>query len=309
MKKSSVPAPSTSFNFVKNVPTFVPEKSELFVRHGAFAQILKVINSSIFYPIYITGATGSGKSECVIQACAEKKRECIRLNCTKNTGEEDFIGMYTLVDGTFVWEDGPVLMAMRRGAILLLDEIDVVSPEKAFSLQAVLEGRHVFVKKLGITVYPAPGFNIIATGNTKGRGEFDGRYVGTQIQNAAFLDRFAITLEHTFPSKNIETKILNKIYQSLPFASQDSEFIKKLVQWADLIRESFKAGGCEEVISTRRLINIIKAYLIFENKVKAIEYCINTFNEETRTALMSFYSSIDDTVDIHAEDQLTYEEQ
>jgi MoxR-like ATPase len=277
--------------------SFVPAKSSLFVKWGLFTHINKVISSQMFYPVFITGMTGIGKSEMVIQACAEKKRELIRINCTKNTGEEDFMGMYTLKEGSFVWEYGPVALAMKRGAIVLLDEIDTVSPEKAFSLQSVLEGKPVYLKKKNEMIHPQPGFNIIATANTKGRGAFDGRYVGTQIQNAAFLDRFAITMEQTYPTKSVETKILTKVYEQQNFENGiDKDFIARLVHWAYLIRESFKAGGCEEVISTRRLINIIKAYKIFEDKGKAVEYCINTFDDENKNAFMAFYSSIDDEV-------------
>ena len=263
----------------------IPQKDDSFVRFGNFADIKKVIQSGVFYPTFITGLSGNGKTFSVEQACAQLGRELIRVNITIETDEDDLIGGFRLVDGNTVWHNGPVIEALERGAILLLDEIDLAS-NKILCLQSILEGKGVFLKKIGRWVSPASGFNVIATANTKGKGSDDGRFIGTNVLNEAFLERFPITFEQEYPTAAIETKILSKL-------SDDAEFCKRLADWADIIRKTFYDGGIEEIISTRRLVHIIKAYNIFGDKAKAISVCVNRFDDETKQAFLELYDKVD----------------
>ena len=223
------------------------------------------------------------------QACAQLNRELIRVNITIETDEDDLIGGFRLVDGSTVWHNGPVTEALERGAVLLLDEIDLAS-NKILCLQSILEGTGVFLKKIGKFVRPAKGFTVVATANTKGKGSEDGRFIGTNILNEAFLERFPITFEQSYPSVSIETKILNKI-------CSDKEFCKNLADWADIIRKTFFDGGIDEVISTRRLVHIIKAYKIFGKKEKAIAFCLNRFDDETKQSFQELYDKVDADVE------------
>ena len=263
----------------------IPQKDDSFVRFGNFADIKKVIQSGVFYPTFITGLSGNGKTFSVEQACAQLGRELIRVNITIETDEDDLIGGFRLVDGNTVWHNGPVIEALERGAVLLLDEIDLAS-NKILCLQSILEGKGVFLKKVGRWVSPASGFNVIATANTKGKGSDDGRFIGTNVLNEAFLERFPITFEQEYPTAAIETKILSKL-------SDDAEFCKRLADWADIIRKTFYDGGIEEIISTRRLVHIIKAYNIFGDKAKAISVCVNRFDDETKQAFLELYDKVD----------------
>lgn len=269
----------------------VPPKDNNFVSFGNFSDVKKVISSKIFYPVFITGMSGNGKTFCVEQACAQLKRELVRVNITIETDEDDLIGGFRLVDGNTVWHNGPVIEALERGAVLLLDEIDLAS-NKILCLQSILEGKGVFLKKTGRYVNPAPGFTVIATANTKGKGSDDGRFIGTNVLNEAFLERFALTFEQEYPSISIETKILNNLSESL--SCKDEGFNTKLATWADIIRKTFKDGGVDEIISTRRLTHIVRAYSIFGKKMKAIESCINRFDDETKESFMSLYEKIDE---------------
>ena len=272
----------------------VPEKDDTFVQFGNFGDIKKVISSRLFYPAFITGLSGNGKTFGVEQACSQLGREIIRVNITIETDEDDLIGGFRLVDGETVWHNGPVVEAMQRGAILLLDEIDLAS-NKIMCLQSILEGNGVFLKKIGKQIKPAAGFNVIATANTKGKGSDDGRFIGTNVLNEAFLERFPITFEQAYPTVAIETKILTKVAESLniPMVSEHTDFIKHLTDWADIIRKTFNDGGVDEVISTRRLVHIIKAYSIFGKKDKAIKVCLNRFDDETKETFVELYDKID----------------
>ena len=272
----------------------VPEKDDTFVQFGNFGDIKKVISSRLFYPAFITGLSGNGKTFGVEQACSQLGREIIRVNITIETDEDDLIGGFRLVDGETVWHNGPVVEAMQRGAILLLDEIDLAS-NKIMCLQSILEGNGVFLKKIGKQIKPAAGFNVIATANTKGKGSDDGRFIGTNVLNEAFLERFPITFEQAYPTVAIETKILTKVAESLsiPMVSEHTNFIKHLTDWADIIRKTFNDGGVDEVISTRRLVHIIKAYSIFGKKDKAIKVCLNRFDDETKETFVELYDKID----------------
>jgi len=263
----------------------IPQKDDSFVKFGNFADIKKVIQSGVFYPTFITGLSGNGKTFSVEQACAQTGRELIRVNITIETDEDDLIGGFRLVDGNTVWHNGPVIEALQRGAILLLDEIDLAS-NKILCLQSILEGKGVFLKKIGRWVSPASGFNVIATANTKGKGSDDGRFIGTNVLNEAFLERFPITFEQEYPTANIETRILNKI-------CADETFCKRLADWADIIRKTFYDGGIEEIISTRRLVHIVKAFNIFGDKAKAISVCVNRFDDETKQAFLELYDKVD----------------
>jgi hypothetical protein len=269
----------------------IPDKDTTFVKFGNFNDIKKIIQSRLFYPTFITGLSGNGKTFSVEQACAQLGRELIRVNITIETDADDLLGGFRLVNGETAWHNGPVIEALERGAILLLDEIDLAS-NKILCLQSVLEGKGVFLKKIGRFVRPAAGFNVVATANTKGKGSDDGRFIGTNVLNAAFLDRFAITLEQDYPSSSIEQKILQAISTSIGL--QDTEdFIKKLCDWSDVIRKTFYDGGVDEIISTRRLVHILKAYSIFDSKEKSIRYSISGFDDETKQAFIELYDKVD----------------
>ena len=268
----------------------IPTKDDTFVKFGNFNDIKKIIESRLFYPTFITGLSGNGKTFSVEQACAQLKRELIRVNITIETDEDDLIGGFRLVDGNTVWHNGPVVEALERGAVLLLDEIDLAS-NKILCLQSVLEGKGVFLKKIGRFVKPASGFNVVATANTKGKGSDDGRFIGTNVLNEAFLERFPVTFEQSYPVPATEQKILSAVASSLNI--DDSDFCKRLVDWADIIRKTFYDGGIEEIISTRRLVHIIRAYSIFGDKAKAIQVCVNRFDDETKQAFLELYDKVD----------------
>jgi len=268
----------------------IPEKDDSFVKFGNFGDIKKIIQSRLFYPAFITGLSGNGKTFSVEQACAQLGRELIRVNITIETDEDDLIGGFRLVNGETVWHNGPVVEALQRGSILLLDEIDLAS-NKILCLQSILEGNGVFLKKIGKFIRPSAGFNVIATANTKGKGSDDGRFIGTNVLNEAFLERFPVTFEQEYPSPTNEIKILTNVAHDLNMVAPD--FCKRLVDWADIIRKTFYDGGIEEIISTRRLVHIIRAYSIFANKAKAIEVCVNRFDDETKQAFMELYDKVD----------------
>ena len=271
----------------------VPEIDSSFVKFGNFADIKNIIKSKLFYPTFITGLSGNGKTFGVEQACAQLKREIVRVNITIETDEDDLIGGFRLVNGETVWHNGPVIEALERGAILLLDEIDLAS-NKILCLQSILEGTGVFLKKIGRTVRPAAGFNVIATANTKGKGSDDGRFIGTNVLNEAFLERFPVTFEQEYPSASIEKKILAS-------DCSDDKFVSHLVDWAGIIRKTFYDGGIDELISTRRLVHIIRAYGIFNDKAKAIKVCLNRFDDETKQSFMELYDKVDAEIDISDE--------
>ena len=268
----------------------IPSKDDTFVKFGNFTDIKKIIQSNLFYPTFITGLSGNGKTFLVEQACAQLKKELIRVNITIETDEDDLIGGFRLVNGETVWHNGPVIEALERGAVLLLDEVDLAS-NKILCLQSILEGKGVFLKKIGKFVQPKSGFNVIATANTKGKGSDDGRFIGTNVLNEAFLERFCVTFEQSYPTPATEQKILEGI--SLDLGVEDKAFCKHLVDWADIIRKTFYDGGIEEIISTRRLVHIIRAYSIFGDKSKAIQVCINRFDEETKASFLELYDKVD----------------
>ena len=280
----------------------VPMQDETFVKFGPFADVKKIIQSKLFYPTFITGLSGNGKTFSVEQACAQLNRELIRVNITIETDEDDLIGGFRLVDGNTVWHNGPVIESLERGAVLLLDEIDLAS-NKILCLQSILEGKGVFLKKIGKWVKPAAGFNIIATANTKGKGSEDGRFIGTNVLNEAFLERFPVTFEQSYPHIKIEEKMLR--LHSASVGVHDDGFIKKLVDWADIIRRTFYDGGIEEIVSTRRLVHIIRAYSIFKDKAKAIQNCVNRFDDETKQSFMELYDKVDADVDFDKESDET----
>jgi len=278
------------------VGNIVPEKDPVFVPWGYFKDIKKIVSSKTFYPIFVTGLSGNGKTMNVTQACAATNRECIRVNITIETDEDDLLGGYRLQDGQTVWQNGPVIEAMERGALLLLDEIDLAS-SKIMCLQPILEGNGVFLKKINRFVKPAKGFNVIATANTKGQGSEDGKFIGTNILNEAFLERFPITIEQAYPTNKIENKILLNV-MSEKGMTVTPEFATSLVTWADIIRKTFYEGGVDELISTRRLVHIVEAFSIFKNKMKAIEMCTNRFDLDTKTSFLDLYTKIDGGEDV-----------
>jgi hypothetical protein len=301
-----------SFNNVSVLPevhqNLIPDKDDTFVKFGNFNDIKKIIQSRLFYPTFITGLSGNGKTFSVEQVCAQLKRELIRVNITIETDEDDLIGGFRLVNGETAWHNGPVIEALERGAILLLDEIDLAS-NKILCLQSVLEGKGVFLKKIGKFVKPAAGFNVFATANTKGKGSDDGRFIGTNVLNEAFLERFPVTLEQSYPAPSVEQKILEGVGIDLQLTMDvdDHNFCKRLVDWADIIRKTFYDGGIEEIISTRRLVHILRAYSIFNDKAKAIQICVNRFDDETKTAFLELYDKVDADFVMPSQSELTVE--
>lgn len=266
----------------------IPTKHPDYVPFGFYKDLSNIVKSNQFYPVFITGLSGNGKTLMVEQVCAELKRECIRVNISIETDESDLLGGPTLVNGNVVNRDGPVITAMKRGAILLIDEVDRGS-NKLMCLQGILEGKPYFNKKNGELVHPASGFNVIATANTKGKGSEEGRYL-SQILDDAFLERFPITVEQEYPDAKTEKKILTPLIA-------DAEFVENLCQWADVVRKSFEQGAVDEIISTRRLVHIAQAFKLFGDKMKAIELCVSRFDTETKTAFLDLYSKVDAKVE------------
>ena len=268
----------------------VPGKDKDFVNFGNFGDVKNIITSKKFYPVFITGLSGNGKTLAVTQACAVAKREMIRVNVTIETDEDDLLGGYRLRDGQTVWQNGPVIEAMERGAVLLLDEIDLAS-NKIMCLQPILEGSGIYVKKTNKWVRPKYGFNVIATANTKGQGSEDGKFIGTNVLNEAFLERFPVTFEQEYPTARVEEKIVSTKLKSTGKA--DQKFAHNLVTWADVIRRTYFDGGVDEIISTRRLVHIAEAYGIFKNKMKAITVCTNRFDDDVKNSFVDLYSKVD----------------
>ena len=271
----------------------VPIRDKNFVSFGNYPDVKNIISSNRFYPVFITGLSGNGKTLAVTQACAELKKELIRVNITIETDEDDLLGGYRLKDGQTVFQNGPVIEAMERGAVLLLDEIDLAS-NKIMCLQPILEGSGVFVKKINKWVRPKEGFNVIATANTKGQGSEDGKFIGTNVLNEAFLERFPVTFEQKYPTTATEKKILVNTLKS--YGKSDVIFVDKLVTWADVIRKTYFDGGVDEIISTRRLVHIAQAYAIFGNKMKSIEMCTNRFDDDTKNSFVELYTKVDSGV-------------
>ena len=283
------------------IENLIPNKLDTYVPFGFYSDLSKILKSQIFYPTFISGLSGNGKTTMVEQVCAKLKREAIRVNISVETDEDDLIGGNTLVDGNVVYREGPVLTAMKRGAVLILDEIDR-GTNKLMCLQAILEGKPYFNKKTGDTITPAPGFNIIATANTKGRGSDDGKFISSQILDEAFLERFAITVEQEYPTAAVEKKIvLNMMERD---GNVDEKFADHLVTWATVIRKTFADGAIEDLISTRRLEHIVKAFAVFNNREKAIELCINRFDEETKSAFMDLYTKVDPEAEAPREENI-----
>jgi len=281
------------------VPTgemsLIPEKAQGYVPFGHFSDLRSIIKSRKFYPVYVTGLSGNGKTMMAEQICAAEKREFVRANITIETDEDDLLGGFRLVEGQTVFQPGPVTIAMERGALLLLDEVDLGS-NKLMCLQPVLEGKPIYLKKVNKVIHPAPGFNIIATANTKGKGSDDGRFIGTNVMNEAFLERFAITMEQEYPSQATEKKILNNVLSASNI--EDTDFTERLTLWADSIRKAFYDGAVADIISTRRLVNICEAYVIFgQNRLKALDLCLSRFDTDTKSAFIDLYEKLDETVD------------
>ena len=300
MKTEEVSMASNVIEFPKNVTeSYVPAKVSNYVKFGHYGDVKTIKKSGKFYPVFITGLSGNGKTMMIEQVHADLKKELFRVNITIETDEDDLIGHYALLDGRTVWQDGPVVLAMERGATLLLDEVDLAS-NKIMCLQPVLEGNPLLIKKEGRIVRPKAGFTVMATANTKGKGSEDGRFIGTNILNEAFLERFPITVEQEYPSVSVEKKIINKLMTSL--SCLDEEYAGKLVDWADLIRKTFYDGGCDEIIATRRLVHIVQAFSIFKDRMKAIAMCVARFDDQTKETFMDLYSKLDDKVSMPSEE-------
>ena len=276
----------------------VPNRFAEFVPWGHFKDIKSILKSKSFYPIFITGLSGNGKTLNVTQAAAELNRELIRVNITIETDEDDLLGGYRLRDGDTVWQNGPVIEAMERGAVLLLDEIDLAS-NKIMCLQPILEGNGIYVKKINKFVAPKDGFTVVATANTKGQGSESGKFIGTNVLNEAFLERFPITVEQSYPTVKIENKILQNVLKTKDLVNKTAEeFTKNLVTWADVIRKTYYDGGIDEIVSTRRLVHIVEAYSIFKDKMKSIEMCTNRFDDDTKASFLDLYTKVDAGEDV-----------
>lgn len=273
----------------------VPSRDKSYVSWGFFKDVKQVVDSKAFYPIFIAGLSGNGKTMMVEQACAQTKRKYVRVNITEETDEDDLIGGFRLVNGETVWCDGPIPQAMKQGAICLIDEIDRGS-NKLMCLQAVLEGKSLYIKKTGAVVNPELGFNVIATANTKGRGSDDGRFTGARILDEAFLERFIATLDQPYPTLAVEKKIVLNAMES--YGNLDGEFAEKLVTWADIIRTTYLDGGIDDIISTRRLVHIARTFGIFNDRKRAIELCISRFDEDTRVAFLDLYTKVDSKANV-----------
>ena len=275
--------------------SLIPMRDPNYVPFGNYKDLQTIIKSGMFYPSYITGPTGNGKSTSIEQICANTNKPLIRVNLNTMTDEDQLIGSKTLVDGNVEIVEGPIVIAMRYGIPLLLDEIDAGGANTLLCLQPILEGKPFYFKLKNEMITPAKGFNIFATANTKGKGSDDGRFIGTNVLNEAFLERFPVTFEQAYPSVKTEFKILQGLAATLNI--KDDEFCQRLVDWGDIIRKTFYDGGIEEIISTRRLVHIIRAYAIFKNKAKAIEVCVNRFDDETKQAFMELYDKVDADVE------------
>lgn len=275
----------------------IPEKDKHYVAFGDFSDVERVIKSRSFFPIFISGLSGNGKTFMVEQACARGKQKMIRIQLSRETDEDDLMGGFRLINGETKFIKGPVVRAMELGALLLLDEADRADPGKIMCLQGVLEGKPYFVKKTGEVIYPKEGFNVIVTANTKGKGSDDGRYISVSILDDAWLERFPITLEQKYPIASVERKILNSyMSDDRQIGEEDKKFIEMLISWAEVIRKTFDENAIDEVISTRRLVHIVKTYQLFGDRMRAINLCINRFDEETKTAFLNLYAKIDETV-------------
>jgi len=288
--QDSQPAVLQMAKLKSSIVNLVPKKDPQYVAWGHFKDIKSILESKIFYPIFVTGLSGNGKTSMIREVCAKLKRDMVRVNITVETDEDDLLGGFRLVNGETVWQDGPLVVAMKTGAVALIDEVDLAS-HKIMCLQPIMEGQPIYLKKINEVVYPADGFNIVATANTKGKGSSDGRFMGTNILNEAFLDRFAATFYQEYPTVQSETKILKKQF-ALKEMNED-DFVDKLVKWADVIRRSFKEGAVDEIITTRRLIDIVKTHSIFNNKMKAITLCLERFDDETKESFADLYTKVD----------------
>jgi MoxR-like ATPase len=273
-----------------NTESLIPKKDSNFVPFGSYSDLEVIIKSGIFYPAYISGPTGNGKSTMVEQICAKYKKPLIRVNLNMMTDEEQLIGSKTLENGNVEIVEGPVLIAMRTGTLLLLDEIDAGSANTLLCLQPILEGKPYYFKLKNEMIVPAPGFNVIATANTKGKGSDDGRYIGTNVLNEAFLERFAVTFEQEYPAAKVEVKIIKNLMET--YSCIDEEFAETLVKWADAIRRTFEDGGVDETITTRRMIHIVRAFAIFKNREKAVQLCCNRFDAATKAAFIDLYDKV-----------------
>ena len=301
-----VAAATASVNLLDEQVKIIPEKMSNYVPFGHFKDVKNIIKSKIFFPVFVTGLSGNGKTLMIEQVCAQLKRELYRVNITIETDEDDLMGGHSLENGNIIFREGPVVKAMRKGAVLLLDEVDLGS-NKLMCLQSVLEGKGYLIKKTGEWVTPKAGFTILATANTKGQGSEDGKFIGTQIMNEAMLERFAITMQQEYPPVKTELKILEKEMELT--GEVDSEFTKKLVDWADIIRKTYYEGGIDDVITTRRLVHIVNAFRMFKDRLKSIEMCISRFDIETRNSILDLYSKIDAGVNLNEETEVSDSEE
>jgi hypothetical protein len=287
-------------NRIANVTTdlevedLIPTQYKNYVPFGNFDDVLSIVQSNTFFPVFITGQSGNGKTMSIEQACAKAKRKFVCVSMTPDTDEGDLLGNYVLINGQMEWRDGPVTVAARQGAVLCIDEIDY-GAQNLSCLQRVLEGKPFLLKKKNELVTPAPGFTVFATANTKGKGSEDGRYMFTNVLNEAFLERFPNTMEQDWPPAKIEEKIIGKELDAV--GRSDASFAKNLVTWANAIRTTFADGGCDEVISTRRLVHIVKTFGIYNDKKKAIEYCLNRFDADTKATFFDLYTKVDAGID------------
>ena len=296
-----VAAATEKVNIIDDNVKIIPEKMSNYVPFGHFKDVKNIIKSKIFFPVFVTGLSGNGKTLMIEQTCAQLKRELFRVNITIETDEDDLMGGHTLQNGNIIFREGPVIKAMRKGAVLLLDEVDLGS-NKLMCLQSVLEGKGYLIKKTGEWVTPTPGFTIVATANTKGQGSEDGKFIGTQIMNEAMLERFAITMQQEYPPVTTERNILKK--EMALSGDVDEDFCKKLVDWADIIRKTYYEGAIDDVITTRRLVHIVNAFRMFNDKLKSITMCISRFDEDTRNAVLDLYTKVDEGVHLENENPL-----
>lgn len=291
---------------IEHIKVEVPKVQDNFVPFGYYEDLKQILATKQFFPLYLYGLSGVGKTKFVIQACAELDYPLVRVNLTDNTTEDHLIGGFRLINGETVFYKGPVIQAMEAGAVLLLDEGDQAPPTVNMCLQAILEGDGYLIKQTGEKVKPKPGFTIILAANTKGKGDETGIFIGAQIQNEANLDRYLITFEHEYPPEKIERKIILNEFKLNGLDPKDGfheQLVAVLVKWANNIRKGTTNGVNMETMSTRRLVHFAKTFSIFKHKTKTLKLVLSRFDVETKNSWNDLFSKVDHLKDVDTSEQ------
>ena len=279
--------PKTSTDISGSIPTL----KKHYVQWGNYKDVERLLASNKFFALYLTGDSGTGKDIMIEQACAKLGRAMIRVQITRETKEDQLVGSKSLVNGNIVYEDGPIVWAAENGACINLSEISAGDANELLCLQHVLEGDAFFVKSANKWVTPKAGFCVIATDNTKGMGSDSGKFVGTNILNSAFLERFKMTMEQQYPPVKIEREILAK--EMLRHKSEvDTKFIEELSDWVAVIRKTYMDEGIDEQITTRRACHIVDVHCNFFPVDKAIQLCTARFDDTTQAAFLTLWEKM-----------------